>query len=280
MSDLTPYVIAVWMFALGGVIGSFLNVVVYRLPEGMSLIEPGSHCPKCKKPIRWYDNVPIFGWLWLRGRCRDCGVWISPRYPLVEAVTAGLFLLLMVVECLGDGMNLPARAVELPDAVVLPARAAPQLYWIAAYHLALLTTLLTAALIEYDGQPMPWQLFVPALTAGLATVVWPYLHPVAAFAMAEAWWTGLVDCLAGAAAGALLGGAAWWPLAPRRRLGFLLAATCVGLFLGWQAVLLLAPLALGVHLLLSRLPAVGILAACTLGWIMVWDWLVDLIAAS
>src|SRR5574340_1482121 len=70
-SDVLVWIVAVWLFALGGAIGSFLNVVVYRVPAGMSLVEPGSHCPHCKRPIRWFDNVPILAWILLWGRCRD-----------------------------------------------------------------------------------------------------------------------------------------------------------------------------------------------------------------
>jgi leader peptidase (prepilin peptidase)/N-methyltransferase len=82
-----------WFFVLGTVIGSFLNVVLYRLPRRMSIVWPPSHCPVCKKRIRWYDNVPIVSWLLLRGRCRDCQAPISLRYPLVEALTGILFAL-------------------------------------------------------------------------------------------------------------------------------------------------------------------------------------------
>ena len=71
---------------LGGCLGSFLNVAVWRLPAGMSLISPGSFCPKCKQPIRFYDNIPVFGWLLLRGKCRNCHQPISPRYPIIEAL--------------------------------------------------------------------------------------------------------------------------------------------------------------------------------------------------
>src|SRR4051794_22399550 len=72
---------------LGAIIGSFLNVVAYRLPRHESLSHPGSRCPVCETPIKPYDNVPVLGWLWLRGRCRACRARISWRYPLVEAVT-------------------------------------------------------------------------------------------------------------------------------------------------------------------------------------------------
>jgi leader peptidase (prepilin peptidase)/N-methyltransferase len=75
---------------LGAIVGSFLNVVVYRLPRHESLITPASHCPKCGTGVRPYDNIPILSWLLLRGHCRSCAEPISPRYPLVEALTAAL----------------------------------------------------------------------------------------------------------------------------------------------------------------------------------------------
>ena len=85
--------------AIGGLLlGSFLNVVIYRLPRGESLISPGSHCPACGVPIKPYDNIPVFGWLLLRGRCRACKEPISIRYPLVEAATAALFVAVVLVK--------------------------------------------------------------------------------------------------------------------------------------------------------------------------------------
>src|ERR1700759_3894269 len=78
---------AVLAAILGAIVGSFLNVVAYRLPRKESLLHPGSRCPQCETPIKPYDNVPVLGWLWLRGRCRACGASISWRYPLVEALT-------------------------------------------------------------------------------------------------------------------------------------------------------------------------------------------------
>ncbi len=83
-----------WCFVLGSCIGSFLNVVAYRLPRSMSLNRPPSTCPNCRKRIRWHDNVPILGWLWLRGRCGDCGPPISARYPLVEFLVGAATALL------------------------------------------------------------------------------------------------------------------------------------------------------------------------------------------
>lgn len=73
-----------WIAVLGAAFGSFFNVVIWRVPEGMSLISPPSHCPKCGARVRPFDNVPILAWLWLRGRCRDCKAPISVRYPFVE----------------------------------------------------------------------------------------------------------------------------------------------------------------------------------------------------
>lgn len=76
--------------------GSFLNVCIYRLPKNISIIKPFSFCPKCRKPIKWYDNVPVLGYLFLRGKCRFCKEKISLRYPIVELITALLFLFLYV----------------------------------------------------------------------------------------------------------------------------------------------------------------------------------------
>ena len=78
-------------FVLGTLWGSFANVCIYRWPAGLSVVAPGSRCGVCGKPVRWYDNVPILSWLWLRGRCRDCQTQFSARYMLVEALTGLLF---------------------------------------------------------------------------------------------------------------------------------------------------------------------------------------------
>jgi leader peptidase (prepilin peptidase) / N-methyltransferase len=77
----------------GAALGSFLNVCVYRLPRNESLVHPPSSCPACGARIAWHDNVPVFGWLWLGGRCRRCRAAISPQYPLVEALIAALWVL-------------------------------------------------------------------------------------------------------------------------------------------------------------------------------------------
>lgn len=85
-------VVIALFFLFGTVIGSFLNVCISRIPEGLSIVAPGSRCPRCEAPIKAYDNVPLLGWLWLRGKCRSCGFPISPMYPLVELLTGMLFV--------------------------------------------------------------------------------------------------------------------------------------------------------------------------------------------
>lgn len=119
---------------LGAVVGSFLNVVIVRLPMGKSVVWPGSHCVGCGKPIRWLDNIPVLSFLWLRGRCRQCAMPISWRYPAVEATTAALFALAAcrfgwTLDVLSAWIMLAAlvaiAAIDLehqiiPDAISLP----------------------------------------------------------------------------------------------------------------------------------------------------------------
>jgi leader peptidase (prepilin peptidase)/N-methyltransferase len=133
---------------LGAIVGSFLNVVVYRLPRGESLATPASRCPSCETPIKPYDNVPIFGWLWLRGRCRSCGEPISPRYPLVEAATAAL--------CAG---------VVVADGTTAAA----------ALGIVLVLVLVPVALIDLERQLIPNAITAPA--AVVAIVLGTALDP-------------------------------------------------------------------------------------------------------
>jgi leader peptidase (prepilin peptidase)/N-methyltransferase len=95
----------------GALLGSFLNVVVHRLPRGESLVTPGSHCPSCATPVKPYDNVPVVAWLWLRGRCRACRAAISVRYPLVEATTALLCAGVVLSRSSASGIALGVLAV-------------------------------------------------------------------------------------------------------------------------------------------------------------------------
>lgn len=246
--EVAQALVVVWLAALGGAVGSFLNVVVYRLPAGMSLSLPGSHCPVCKSPIRFRDNVPVFGWIFLRGRCRDCSVKISARYPVVEAIAAVVFVALGIVEGLSGGANLPLRPVPVPDGLIFFPLTAAELAGTVSYHLLLLSTLLAAALIEYDGHRLPVRAVVPALVVGvIAPVVWPHLHPVPACPAVLG--SGLLDSFTGLGAGSLLGLLAWRLVEPVKRRGFLLGATCVGVFLGWQAVAAVMIASVVLHLL-------------------------------
>jgi leader peptidase (prepilin peptidase)/N-methyltransferase len=122
----------------GLAVGSFLNVVAYRLPLGLSLVQPPSRCPGCETPVRPYDNVPLFSWLVLRGRCRDCAMPISARYPLVELTTGALWLavalaaddtLHLVLGLLLVTVLVPIALIDLeckliPNAITLPAAVA------------------------------------------------------------------------------------------------------------------------------------------------------------
>ena len=136
----------VWLAFFGAVIGSFLNVVVYRLPLGKSVVSPPSHCPKCSHRIRWFDNVPVFGWLMLGGKCRDCKAPISVRYPLVEFFCGLVFGLLgfLTLERFPDG-----------DAQNLLA--------LAGIQSVLIVSLFAIGLIEFDQKPIPWTVLIPSL---------------------------------------------------------------------------------------------------------------------
>src|ERR687894_95877 len=106
--------------ALGGaMVGSFLNVVIHRLPRGESLVRPRSRCPECGRQIASYDNVPLVSWLMLRGRCRGCGTRIPARYPLIELLCAAAFAVTVAVRGADSGLLL-----ELPFVALLIAVAA------------------------------------------------------------------------------------------------------------------------------------------------------------
>jgi leader peptidase (prepilin peptidase)/N-methyltransferase len=109
VSVLAAEVIFAAMF--GAVLGSFLNVVVYRLPRGESLVTPGSHCPSCSAAVKPYDNVPVLAWVWLHGRCRACRAAISPRYPLVEAATGALLAGVVLTQSSAVGLALGVLTV-------------------------------------------------------------------------------------------------------------------------------------------------------------------------
>lgn len=124
----------VFIFLFGVIIGSFLNVCIYRIPEGISIVTPGSFCPRCKHPLSWRDNIPLFSYIFLRGRCRYCNNKISLQYPLVEFITGMIFLLfylkfglsfsffvfITVASLLLIAMFIDLKFMLLPDIVMLP----------------------------------------------------------------------------------------------------------------------------------------------------------------
>ena len=197
---------------LGASIGSFLNVVVYRVPRQLSLLHPPSHCPNCGTGLGPTENVPILGWLWLRGRCRHCGTPISVRYPAVEAFTMGLFILCFAVM----GWS-----------------------WSAVSAALLLSWLFPLALIDIETYLLPDLLTRSALLMGLCLrVVLPWLQEPSLRTIGLA----LLDGVIGMTLGILLLEAIGWigllvlgKEAMGGGDGKLLAA--IGMWLGWQAVL-------------------------------------------
>jgi leader peptidase (prepilin peptidase)/N-methyltransferase len=94
MEFYAEYLLGILSVVLGAIVGSFLNVCIYRIPSGKSIVLPASHCPVCKHPIRFYDNIPVISYIILRGKCRNCNERISPIYPAIELLTAVISLLL------------------------------------------------------------------------------------------------------------------------------------------------------------------------------------------
>ncbi len=198
------WLVTAWVVFLGAVVGSFLNVVIARLPAGESIVTPRSRCPGCKAPIAWYDNVPVLSFLLLRGRCRHCGTGISLRYPAVELLGAAAAFLAW------------RRHGLSPE---------------AAAELAFVATLVALAFIDLSTWLLPHALTWPLLAAGLAA---------SALRLSAA--PSLRSSAAGAAAGfAAFALVAWigGRLAKREALGFgdvwLLAA--LGAWLGAGALL-------------------------------------------
>lgn len=219
---MTTTILLVLAGVLGVVVGSFLNVVIARVPDGRSLLRPGSHCPHCHAAIRPRHNVPLLSWLALRGRCASCRGPISPRYPLVEAATAALFV--AVAARLGASAALPAYlylaaiavalavidldVLRLPDAIVLPS------YPIAG------ALLLLAAAVQGD-----WGSALRAL-AGAAALGGLYL----ALAMLMPGGMGFGDVKLAGLLGLYLGWLGWGPVLVGAFAAFLLGGL-VGLAL-------------------------------------------------
>lgn len=197
-----PVAFALWVFAAGAVVGSFLNVVIARVPKRQSIVSPGSRCPRCSSPIAWFDNVPVVSWLLLRARCRKCGLSISPRYPLVELLTG----LLAVALVRREGAT-----------------------WAALGYFAFAAALLALSYIDLDTWLLPHQITWPLLAVGLVSPLW---NPALTFAEAG---IGAAGGFAAFAAIALFGE----KVLKLETMGWgdvwLLSA--LGAWLGWQALL-------------------------------------------
>jgi len=230
---------AVFVFCIGLCVGSFLNVAVYRLPREMSLVRPGSHCPCCNEAIAWYDNIPVLSWLSLGGLCRRCGVLISPRYLLVELLTAGLFLVTYLAR-----RSAVAAGADVPLAH-LPAFGA---------YLVLSAALIVSAFVDLERYVIPDEVSVGGMCLGpVLCALWPDILPHDR--VLTGWVLGLLGAtgsapLAGFAAsviGMALGATAVYVAGALGRvlfrkeamgLGDVKLMGMVGAFLGWPAAVL------------------------------------------
>ena len=149
MDDLEwpPYfetLLTVWLFVLGLCVGSFLNVVIARVPQGESIVRPRSRCPKCGHSLSWYENIPLLSWLALRGRCKGCKAPISIRYPLVELLVGLLYL--ACVRRFGFG-------------------------WELLSGLVLVSLLVPLTFIDLDHWILPFSLTIPGIIAGVVLAI-------------------------------------------------------------------------------------------------------------
>jgi leader peptidase (prepilin peptidase)/N-methyltransferase len=245
-------------FALGANIGSFLNVVVWRMPLGKSIVHGDSRCPVCSTKIASRDNIPIFGWLGLGGQCRACGTEISPRYPIVEAITGAVFLLFYFVELISGGANLPVRGINTYRGVLwiimYPKWDVIGLY---LYHCYLFCLLLVLTLMTLDRSRIPRRFLIFAFTVAMGL---PLVYPD--LALVPVWpslTTGLTSSSAyvgaGTIGGILIGCVLHWAWRrglqhePSELMAIIPAFGLIGTVLGWQAVLSLNTFFCGLMLL-------------------------------
>lgn len=216
---------------VGFVVGSFLNVVVWRVPRGESVVHPPSACPRCGRAIRARDNVPVLSWLLLRGRCRDCGAPISLRYPLVEAGTGALFALVAWY----------CWAQDVPWLL-------PGLAYLAAVSVAL-------ALIDLDVHRLPDAIVLPSYAVAFATLVLASWNPAG-----EPDWGALLRALLAGVALLVFYLLAFVVYPPGMGLGDVKLAGVLGLYLGWVGwgAVLIGWFA---TFLLAGLYAIGLVAA-------------------
>ncbi|MEK6325245.1 MAG: prepilin peptidase [Acidobacteriota bacterium] len=230
MENLSPYFVGVVVFIFGLLFGSFLNVVIHRLPLGESIVFPGSHCPACGAEIKWYDNIPVISYaLLLQGRCRSCRVRVSPIYPAVELLVACLYLLLFLThrDQISNGSWLPMVVDIVFVSLIVP------LVFIDLRH-----KLLPNA-ITYPG------LVLLLVLRAIAPDPWILSHTPKLFGLesAPAWVVSVFASVLGAAVG---GGSLWLVREAYYRLrhvegmglGDVKMMLMVGAFLGWQLTLL------------------------------------------
>ncbi len=245
--------VAVWFFVVGSVIGSFLNVVAYRLPLGRGI---GGHsgCPYCATPIDSIDNIPILGWLKLRGRCRVCRLPISPQYPLVEALVGTAFVFVFATELLRGGSNLP-ESVRSAGGSLMQVHISLQLVLRLVSYLVLVSGLIGAALIAVKHHRVPLRLFAWSILPWVAACsLWPpvVIVPWRREAVLDGTASGRIDAVMSLIAGAAALLVYSRLIAPVVYLGFdrrlidshpathgarqLLGASAVtGVLLGWQS---------------------------------------------
>lgn len=224
-------------FAWGAMLGSFLNVVAHRVPRGESLVHHRSRCPRCGTMIRASDNVPVFGWLRLGGRCRDCGDPIAARYPLVEAGCGVLVMVLAWAELVGGGRWLPRLAEAFPSGIDRLLRGDWPLVIACCLHAAVVLTVVAWSLLDMDRN-------VNAMPATAPLTMVPLGLVLACIAALPATGPG----------GVLPNGVDWPPGWPRAQA---VVAALTGAFAGWVLGRCSAPA--GIHL---GLPLLG----SVLGW--------------
>lgn len=261
-------------FALGANVGSFLNVVVWRMPIGRSIVHGDSCCPVCNTKIAGRDNIPIFGWLGLGGRCRQCQTEISGRYPKVEALTGCIFLLFYFVELISGGGNLPLRPINTYRGVLWVIMYAKwDLIGLYLFHCFLFATVIVWMQMLKDGNPVPRRMMLITLAIGFFCpiafpnlILIPALAPITVSPVTASLTTGAaaINVIVGAVFGGLLGRLATCllinkPLAPQSQMITPFSSNLVWLFalagsvLGWQAALTLLLISVGIQQITKRL---------------------------
>lgn len=226
--------------AWGAMFGSFINVVAHRVPLGESLSRHRSRCPRCGAAIRATDNVPVIGWLRLGGRCRDCGMTIAVRYPLVEAGCGLIGMVLAWAELATGGRWLPRLAGGVPQGIDRLLRGDWSLLLACLLHMAVALGIVTWSLLDLAGwRPKRARAWVPILAALTVVAFVPAAGPGGVLPSGADWPAtrvgaqGLLASAAGVACGGLLGRAGAGS-------GVRLGLPLLGSVLGWQAVTVVA----------------------------------------